>query len=152
MMTDKTRKILTWTLGSIGLGIAIAATVYLLIFDESSWTRIAMISGFAIALLGMVIAPISKKEIENESACDIFSTAIVWSILAGSWILCIDNFSPLVIAILICDIILLVVDCVLAYKKKEMAKTLIAESKETAGQDDEDKDVNDIDWENLSSN
>ena len=83
-----------------------------------------MTTGFAITLLGMLIKPISRKELESGTAGNIFFVAIMWAIIAFIWILEIENFTLPIIVIAAVDIISLIVFCWLAFKKKQQAKVL----------------------------
>lgn len=123
-MTEKTKKCLYWILGAVGICMAAAGFVCKIEGLDKDWSLIAVITGFAIILISMITQPITKKEIINGSMSLGFITAIVWSFLAMSWILDIDQFTPLKVVIVIIDVIVLLVSCVLAYRKKQHFKAL----------------------------
>ena len=123
MMTEKTKNILYWFFSIVG--IVMAFTPLIINFDNrNDWSRIAMTTGFAIALLGMLIKPITRKELERGTAGNIFFIAVCWSIIAFIWILEIEHFTLPIIVIAAVDIISLIVLCWLAFKKKQQAKVL----------------------------
>ena len=122
-MTEKTKNILYWFFSIVG--IVMAFTPLIINFDNrNDWSRIAMTTGFAIALLGMLIKPITRKELERGTAGNIFFIAVCWSIIAFIWILEIEHFTLPIIVIAAVDIISLIVLCWLAFKKKQQAKVL----------------------------
>ena len=123
MLTDKTKTALYWILCVIGIVMAFAPVI--INFDNrNDWCRIAMTTGFALTLLGMLIKPITRKELERGTAGNIFFIAICWSIIAFIWILEIENFTLPIIVIAAVDTISLIVLCWLAYKKKQRVKVL----------------------------
>ena len=123
MMTEKTKNVLYWFFGIVG--IVVAFTPLIMNFDRrNDWCRIAMTTGFALALLGMIIKPITRKELVRGTAGNIFFIAVCWSILAFIWILEIEHFTLPIIVIAAVDIISLIVLCWFAYKKKQQAKVL----------------------------
>lgn len=124
MMTEKTKTVLYWVLSIIG--IVMAFTAMFIHFDHhyNDWCRLAMTTGFSITLLGMLIKPITRKELESGTAGNIFFVAVMWAIIAFIWILEIENFTLPIIVIAAVDIISLIVFCWLAFKKKQQAKVL----------------------------
>ena len=127
MMNDKNEKTLYWTLLSIGAVILVTGLICIIIDWNRDWGLTAGITGYAIALLGLIFEPITPKAIETGTARNIFFTSILSTILACIWILLIDNFTPAIIAVIVLDVILLIVTCCLAYKKTQRAKALEAE-------------------------
>lgn len=123
-MTKKTRKCLYWILGAVGICMAAAGLVCKIVGLDKDWSLIAVITGFAIILISMIEQPITKKEITNGIMSLGFITAIVWSFLAMSWILDIDQFTPLKVVIVTIDVIVLLVSCVMAYRKEQHFKAL----------------------------
>ncbi|MBR4828220.1 MAG: hypothetical protein IKZ92_00240 [Muribaculaceae bacterium] len=124
MLTDKTKKMIYWTLTVLGCGMTIIALVVLFINGNHDWCRVTMITGISISLLGMVFEPITLEKIKKGRAENIFFLSVLWSIVSALWILLIDNFTPAIIAIVTIDVILLIVDCCLAYRKKQRVKAM----------------------------
>ena len=91
-MTEKTKTVLYWVLSIIG--IVMAFTAMFIHFDHhyNDWCRLAMTTGFSITLLGMLIKPITRKELESGTAGNIFFVAVMWAIITFIWILKTSRF------------------------------------------------------------
>ena len=123
-MTEKTKTALYWFFSIIGIVVAFTAMFIHFGNQYNDWCRIAMTTGFALTLLGMIIKPITRKELLRGTAGNIFFIAVMWAIIAFIWILEIENFTLPIIVIAAVDIISLIVLCWLAFKKKQQAKLL----------------------------
>ena len=126
MLTDKTNKALYWILEAIGVVIYLAAMCLHFSFPNNDWCQVGMASGVAVALLGFVFEPITQKKLENGTAGNTFFFVVFFSIVAVFWIIEIHDYNltlPIAIASALV-IILLVVDCWLAYKKRQRIKVL----------------------------
>lgn len=124
MLTEKTKTALYWVFSIIGIVMAFSAMFIHFDNHYNDWCRIAMTTGFALTLLGMLIKPITRKELERGTAGNIFFIAVIWAIIAFIWILEIENFTLPIIVIAAVDIISLIVLCWLAYKKKQQVIAL----------------------------
>lgn len=123
-MNEKMKRIVGWALLIIGTAITLAAFVLTYLNWNEDWCRTLMITGFAIGSLGMVLRPITQNEIVKGTARSTANSTYFCSILAASWFFMINHFTPAIIVVLFIDLILLIVGCFLAYKKKQQVTML----------------------------
>ena len=133
MLTEKTKTALYWILCVIGIGITIAAMLYNFDHRDNDWIQVAKTTGVAVILLGMLFEPITQKNLKNGTAGNKFYLAVFFAVMAAFWLLEIhqENYTLPIIIASVLDIILLIVLCWLAYKKKQRVKVL-EEDLETA--------------------
>ena len=98
-----------------------------------------MTSGVAIALLGLVFEPITQKKLENRTAGNVFFLVVFFAIVAVFWIIEIHDYNltlPMAIVSALV-IILLIIDCWLAYKKRQRIQVLEKELEQSESEKNE---------------
>ena len=126
MLTEKTNKTLYWILATIGVVVFFTAVFLHFSYRDNDWCQVGMATGIAIVLLGMFFEPITQKKLENGTAGNIFFVVVFFSIVAVFWIIEIHDYNltlPMAIVSALV-VILLIVDCWLAYKKRQRVKAL----------------------------
>lgn len=139
MLTDRTNKALYWILCVIGIGITLAAMFYNFDHRDNDWIQVAKTTGVAVILLGMIFEPITQKTLKNGTAGNRFYLAVFFAIVAVFWLLEIhqENYTLPIIIASVLDIILLIVLCWLAYKKKQHVKVLEKELEQSESEKNE---------------
>ena len=139
MLTDRTNNALYWILATIGVVISFTAMFLHFSYPDNDWCQVGMTSGVAIALLGLVFEPITQKKLENRTAGNVFFLVVFFAIVAVFWIIEIHDYNltlPMAIVSALV-IILLIIDCWLAYKKRQRIKVLEKELEQSESEKNE---------------
>ena len=139
MLTDRTNKALYWILATIGVVISFTAMFLHFSYPDNDWCQVGMTSGVAIALLGLVFEPITQKKLENRTAGNVFFLVVFFAIVAVFWIIEIHDYNltlPMAIVSALV-IILLIIDCWLAYKKRQRIQVLEKELEQSESEKNE---------------
>ena len=139
MLTDRTNKALYWILATIGVVISFTTMFLHFSYPDNDWCQVGMTSGVAIALLGLVFEPITQKKLENRTAGNVFFLVVFFAIVAVFWIIEIHDYNltlPMAIVSALV-IILLIIDCWLAYKKRQRIQVLEKELEQSESEKNE---------------
>ena len=139
MMTDKTKKILFWTIFGLGIALSLGALICEIISDcsdvlpESDIYRAIIFLGWSIAWSGGFLETISTKQLENGPGCYMAFNLIFMVFLPLTWLSQIEHYTTPVVTILAISAVLTIVNIVLTYKKSRQFKALIDENKKKQG-------------------
>lgn len=134
MMTEKTKKILFWTLLVLGFALSLGALICEIISDcsdvlpESDMYRAIIVLGWSIVWSGAYFETISTKQLENGPGCFIAFCLIFMVFLPLTWLSQIEHFTAPVVTVLAISAVLTIVNVVLAYKKSRQIKAIIEEN------------------------
>lgn len=129
MMTERIKRTLYWFIlivGSlmflvfIGLDLWASTTNHPELDD---WFNVGMICSMAFGMLAVSVAPVTKNEIENGGKWTFYSILIVTLAMLIN-IFDIKNFTPAIVAVLAVGVVVLLIDCLLAYKWMQKVKAL----------------------------
>ncbi len=129
MMTERIKRTLYWFIlivGSlmflvfIGLDLWASTTNHPELDD---WFNVGMICSMAFGMLAVSVAPVTKNEIENGGKWTFYSILIVTLAILIN-IFDIKNFTPAIVAVLAVGVVVLLIDCLLAYKWMQKVKAL----------------------------
>ena len=138
-MTDKTKKILFWTIFGLGIALSLGALICEIISDcsdvlpESDIYRAIIFLGWSIAWSGGFLETISTKQLENGPGCYMAFNLIFMVFLPLTWLSQIEHYTTPVVTILAISAVLTIVNIVLTYKKSRQFKALIDENKKKQG-------------------
>lgn len=139
MMTERIKRTLYWFIlivGSlmflvfIGLDLWASTTNHPELDD---WFNVGMICSMAFGMLAVSVAPVTKNEIENGGKWTFYSILIVTLAILIN-IFDIKNFTPAIVAVLAVGVVVLLIDCLLAYKWMQKVKALQKEQEELENQ------------------
>ena len=139
MMTERTKRTLYWFMLIVG-SLAFLAFIGLDLWASTTnhpelddWFNVGIICSMAFELLAVSVAPITKNEIENGGKWMFYCVLILTSAMLIN-IFDIENFTPAIVAVLAVGVVVLLIDCLLAYKWMQRVKALQKEQEELENQ------------------
>ena len=139
MMTERTKRTLYWFMligGSlmflvfIGLDLWASTTNHPELDD---WFNVGIICSMAFEMLAVSVAPITQNEINNGGKWTFYCILILTLAMLIN-IFDIENFTPAIVAVLAVGVVVLLIDCLLAYKWMQKVKALQKEQEELENQ------------------
>ena len=139
MMTERTKRTLYWFM-LIGGSLMFLAFIGLHLWatttnhpELTDWFDVGAVCSMAFGMLAVSMAPITKNAIENGGKWTFYSILIVTLAMLFN-IFDIENFTPAIVAVLAVGVVVLLIDCLLAYKWMQKVKALQKEHEELENQ------------------
>ena len=140
MMTERTKRTLCWFMLIVGsLMFLVFIGLHLWAFtthhsELTDWFDVGAICSMAFGMLAVSVAPITKNEIDNGGKWTFLSIIIVTLAMLIN-IFEIENFTPAIVAVLAVGVVVLLIDCLLAYKWMQKVKALQKAQEEAENQE-----------------
>ena len=139
MMTERTKRTLYWFMligGSLMFLVFIGLHLWATTTNHpelADWFDVGAVCSMAFGMLAVSVAPITKNEIENGGKWTFYSIIIVTLAMLFN-IFDIEDFTPAIVAPLVVGVAVLLIDCLLAYKRTQRVKALQKEQEELENQ------------------
>lgn len=139
MMTERTKRTLYWFMligGSLAFLVFIGLDLWASTTNHpelDDWFNVGIICSMAFELLAVSVAPITKNEIENGGKWTFYSVLILTLAMLIN-IFDIERFTPAIVAVLAVGVVVLLIDCLVAYKWMQRVKALQKAQEEAENQ------------------
>ena len=139
MMTERTKRTLYWFMligGSLAFLVFIGLHLWATTTNHpelDDWFNVGIICSMAFGMLAVSVAPITKNEIENGGKWTFYSVLIVTIAMLIN-IFDIEKFTPAIVAALAVGVVVMLIDCLVAYKRMQRVKALQKAQEEAENQ------------------